>query len=146
MASSSTHLSEAIDWHIILMKFQQLAKKILSQNNADDYPLVSEMLQSLLNEHVQAGGRAPTLTFSLRMYFKSGGKHKLFRFFRTADLRWVLHCRTRDLFSSEVLDSRSCNVSVLSVCDVCFFLPFRSPLWVMSMGNPHRNQADDDKP
>ncbi|CAE7289328.1 DNAJ1, partial [Symbiodinium necroappetens] len=95
VASSSTHLVEAIDWHIILMKFQRLAKEIFSQGHADDYPLVSETLQSILDEHTQQGGRAPTLTFALRMYFRNGEKHKLFRFFRTTDLRWVLHCRTR---------------------------------------------------
>ena len=97
VASSSTHLVEAIDWHIILMKFQRLAKEIFSQGHADDYPLVSETLQSILDEHTQQGGRAPTLTFALRMYFRNGEKHKLFRFFRTTDLRWVLHCRTRHL-------------------------------------------------
>ncbi|CAE7581783.1 DNAJ1, partial [Symbiodinium sp. CCMP2592] len=95
VASNSTHLAEAIDWHIILMKFQREAKKIFSQGHADDYPLVSNTLQSILDEHAQQGGRAPTLTFALRMYFRNGEKHKLFRFFRTTDLRWVLDCRKR---------------------------------------------------
>ena len=31
------------------------------------------------------------------MYFRNGEKHKLFRFFRTTDLRWVLDCRKRHL-------------------------------------------------
>ena len=37
------------------MKFQREAKKIFNQGHADDYPLVSETLQSILDEHAQQG-------------------------------------------------------------------------------------------
>jgi len=97
--SSSHSLEEAIDWHICLTRFQQMMEKTLDQGGDDDsYSEIPKALQSVLQDHLDQGGTAPKLTFSLRVYIKnesdrldgSRGTHRLRRLFRTPNLVWVL--------------------------------------------------------
>ena len=100
--SSSHSLQETIDWHICLTRFQRMIEKTLDQGGDDDsYSEIPKALQSVLQDHLDQGGTAPHLTFSLRVYIKdyrldgSRETHRLCRLFRTPDLVWVLQAHQK---------------------------------------------------